>query len=146
MTVYLQPTGPTAEIALLPGDPKRAMELANRVMVAPRMSNLSRGLWGYYGETPDGRELTVQSTGIGAPAKRVDASRRERRRPRLGHPLRCRRTARDRDGLGPDRQRIRRRRTPCRRCPRAGVTGAWRAGRRGLGRAPGSVLGDGQPG
>src|SRR5436190_1162630 len=73
MTVYLQPTGPTAEIALLPGDPKRAMELANRVMVAPRMSNLSRGLWGYYGETPDGRELTVQSTGIGGPSAAIVA-------------------------------------------------------------------------
>lgn len=73
MTVYLQPTGPTAEIALLPGDPKRAMELANRVMVAPRMSNLSRGLWGYHGETPLGRELTVQSTGIGGPSTAIVA-------------------------------------------------------------------------
>lgn len=32
------------------------------------MSNHNRGLWGYHGETPDGRPLTVQATGIGAPS------------------------------------------------------------------------------
>lgn len=71
MSVYLQPTGPIAARALLPGDPKRAMEIANRVLVAPRMSNLSRGLWGYHGETAAGAALTVQSTGIGAPSAAI---------------------------------------------------------------------------
>jgi uridine phosphorylase len=37
-------------------------------MVQPRMSNHHHGLWGYYGETPAGRELTVQGTGIGGPS------------------------------------------------------------------------------
>lgn len=32
------------------------------------MSHLARGLWGYVGQTPDGRGLTVQSTGAGGPA------------------------------------------------------------------------------
>lgn len=32
------------------------------------MSNHNRGLWGYHGETPAGRALTVQATGIGAPS------------------------------------------------------------------------------
>ena len=35
------------------------------------MSNLSRGLWGYHGATPEGRDLTVQSTGIGGPSAAV---------------------------------------------------------------------------
>ena len=61
---HLRPTAPIAPDALLPGDPKRAMELAAAVARKPVMSNLSRGLWGYHG-IGDGRELTVQSTGIG---------------------------------------------------------------------------------
>ncbi len=32
------------------------------------MSNHSRGLWGYSGQTPAGRPLTIQSTGIGGPS------------------------------------------------------------------------------
>lgn len=71
MAVYLKPSGPIASRALLPGDPKRAMELANRVLVKPLMSNLSRGLWGYHGATPSGHELTVQATGIGAPSATI---------------------------------------------------------------------------
>jgi len=35
------------------------------------MSNHHRGLWGYHGETADGRELTVQSTGIGGPSAAI---------------------------------------------------------------------------
>lgn len=65
MTTYLRPTAPVAADALLVGDPKRAMDLAALLMEKPRMSNLSRGLWGYHGVTRDGHELTVQSTGIG---------------------------------------------------------------------------------
>jgi uridine phosphorylase len=37
-------------------------------MVKPRMSNHHRGLWGYHGYTEEGRELTVQATGIGGPS------------------------------------------------------------------------------
>ncbi len=68
MTMYLRPTAATARSALLPGDPKRAMELAAELMDRPLMSNLSRGLWGYWGQLGPGRELTVQSTGIGGPS------------------------------------------------------------------------------
>lgn len=32
------------------------------------MSNHARGLWGYYGSTPAGDPLTIQSTGIGGPS------------------------------------------------------------------------------
>jgi uridine phosphorylase len=66
--LYLRPTAPIAADALLPGDPKRAMELATALMQKPLMSNLSRGLWGYSGTTRPGRRLTVQSTGIGGPS------------------------------------------------------------------------------
>lgn len=68
VTTHLRPTAAIAANALLPGDPKRAMDLAARIMAKPLMSNLSRGLWGYWGHTVDGHELTVQSTGIGGPS------------------------------------------------------------------------------
>ncbi|CAN5587549.1 purine-nucleoside phosphorylase [soil metagenome] len=71
MSVYLQPNGPVAKRALLPGDPKRAMELANLLLEKPLMSNLSRGLWGYHGATSAGEKLTVQATGIGAPSATI---------------------------------------------------------------------------
>jgi uridine phosphorylase len=62
---------PTAEIhpdAILVGDPGRAMALAQLLTVQPKMSNHARGLWGYSGRTPEGKGLTVQSTGIGGPS------------------------------------------------------------------------------
>jgi len=68
---HLRPTAPIAPDALLPGDPKRAMDLATTLLVKPLMSNLSRGLWGYHGRTPEGDELTVQSTGIGGPSAAI---------------------------------------------------------------------------
>ena len=85
------------------------MELANRVMVEPLMSNLSRGLWGYHGETPLGRELTVQSTGIGAPSATIVAHELAglgvRTAVRVGTCVGSRRpaTARHGAGLGRDR-------------------------------------------
>lgn len=65
---YLRPTAPIAGAAVLPGDPKRAMDLATALFERPLMSNLKRGLWGYHGELEDGTGLTVQSTGIGGPS------------------------------------------------------------------------------
>lgn len=47
------------------------MDLATTLLEKPLMSNLSRGLWGYHGRTPEGGELTVQSTGIGGPSAAV---------------------------------------------------------------------------
>ena len=68
---HLRPTGAVAGDALLTGDPKRAMDIAAALLPKPLMSNLSRGLWGYHGATPEGHELTVQSAGIGAPSAAV---------------------------------------------------------------------------
>ena len=42
---------PIAPDVLLPGDPGRAMAMAQALLVAPKMHNLHRGLWGYTGET-----------------------------------------------------------------------------------------------
>ncbi len=66
--VHLRPSAPTASDALLCGDPSRALAIAQRVLVKPRMSNHHRGLWGYHGYTGTGHELTVQATGIGGPS------------------------------------------------------------------------------
>ena len=35
------------------------------------MSNHARGLWGYTGHTPGGRELTIQATGMGGPSAAI---------------------------------------------------------------------------
>jgi uridine phosphorylase len=69
--VHLRPTAPIAADALLPGDPGRALALAQELLEAPKMSNHHRGLWGYYGETAAGRPLTIQATGIGGPSAAV---------------------------------------------------------------------------
>jgi uridine phosphorylase len=42
--------------------------LAQTLLEEPKMSNHARGLWGYWGKTPLGRELTVQATGMGGPS------------------------------------------------------------------------------
>lgn len=55
-----------ARDALLPGDPARALALAQELLDQPLMSNHARGLWGYTGDTPSGERLTIQSTGLGA--------------------------------------------------------------------------------
>ena len=70
--IHLQPTAPVAERALLPGDPGRALALAQALLDGPRMSNHHRGLWGYTGPaTADGEPLTIQSTGMGGPSAAI---------------------------------------------------------------------------
>ena len=68
MTDHLRPTASIAPAALLPGDPGRALALAQDLLEAPRMANHARGLWGYTARTHAGDELTIQSTGIGGPS------------------------------------------------------------------------------
>src|ERR1700751_2288272 len=69
--IHLQPTAPLAERVLLPGDPGRALLLAQSLLTEPRMFNHNRGLWGYTGSAPDGRTLTIQSTGMGGPSAAI---------------------------------------------------------------------------
>ncbi len=71
MTIHLRPSSPLAPDALLPGDPARAMLLAQLLLVKPKMHNLHRGLWGYSGATPAGMPLSIQSTGMGAPSAAI---------------------------------------------------------------------------
>lgn len=68
MPVRIRPTAPIAGDAILVGDPGRALLLAQELLEAPKMSNHARGLWGYFGSTPSGTQLTIQSTGIGGPS------------------------------------------------------------------------------
>jgi DeoD family purine-nucleoside phosphorylase len=70
-TLHLHPTAPLADRVLLPGDPGRALLLAQALMTEPRMFNHNRGLWGYTGEAHDGRPLTIQSTGMGGPSTAI---------------------------------------------------------------------------
>jgi uridine phosphorylase len=68
MPARLRPTAPLASDAVLVGDPGRALLLAQELLTEPKMSNHARGLWGYSGETADGKRLTIQATGMGGPS------------------------------------------------------------------------------
>ncbi len=72
--IHLAPTAELAERVLLPGDPGRALLLAQDLLQAPRMFNHHRGLWGYTGTASDGLALTVQSTGMGGPSAAIVVS------------------------------------------------------------------------
>jgi uridine phosphorylase len=69
--IHLRPTAPLGERVLLPGDPGRALALAQSLLSEPRMFNHHRGLWGYTGAAPDGQPLTIQSTGMGGPSAAI---------------------------------------------------------------------------
>jgi uridine phosphorylase len=70
-TIHLRPTATLAERVLLPGDPGRALELAQFLLDQPLMFNHHRGLWGYTGAASDGAPLTIQSTGMGGPSAAI---------------------------------------------------------------------------
>ncbi len=71
-TIHLHPTAELAERVLLPGDPGRALLLAQELLDAPRMFNHHRGLWGYTGAARgDGEPLTIQSSGMGGPSAAI---------------------------------------------------------------------------
>jgi DeoD family purine-nucleoside phosphorylase len=67
----VNPAAQLAERVLLPGDPHRALAMAQSLLEAPVMFNHNRGLWGYTGVAPDGEPLTVQATGMGGPSAAV---------------------------------------------------------------------------
>jgi uridine phosphorylase len=69
--IHLRPHADVAERVLLPGDPGRALRLAQQLLEAPRMLNHHRGLWGYTGTAADGAPLTIQSTGLGGPSAAI---------------------------------------------------------------------------
>jgi uridine phosphorylase len=70
--LHLRPTAPLADRVLLPGDPGRALALAQVVLGDDRrMFNHHRGLWGYTGTAADGAPLTIQSTGMGGPSAAI---------------------------------------------------------------------------
>ncbi len=69
--IALQPTTALSERVLLPGDPGRALMLAESLLDGAKMFNHNRGLWGYTGLAPDCEPLTIQSTGIGGPSAAI---------------------------------------------------------------------------
>jgi uridine phosphorylase len=70
--IHLRPNAPVAERALLPGDPGRALRLAQHLLATPmQVLNTNRGLWGYTGTAGDGAPLTIQSTGMGGPSTAI---------------------------------------------------------------------------
>jgi uridine phosphorylase len=69
--VHLEPAAELAERVLLPGDPRRALVVAQSLLDQPKMFNHSRGLWGYTGTAADGEPLTVQATGMGGPSAAI---------------------------------------------------------------------------
>lgn len=71
---HIHQTTELAERVLLPGDPGRALRLAQELLEAPKMLNHNRGLWGYTGTAADGGLLSIQSTGIGGPSMAIVAT------------------------------------------------------------------------
>jgi len=69
--IHIKPTTELAERVLLPGDPHRALAVAQALLESPLMFNHTRGLWGYTGKAADGEPLTVQSTGMGGPSAAI---------------------------------------------------------------------------
>lgn len=70
--IHLRPTAQLAPRVLLPGDPGRALALAQVLIERPKMFNHHRGLWGYTGPArADGELLTIQSTGMGGPSAAI---------------------------------------------------------------------------
>jgi DeoD family purine-nucleoside phosphorylase len=69
--IHLHPTAELAQRVLLPGDPGRALALAQILLEKPLMFNHHRGLWGYTGRATDGELLTIQSTGMGGPSAAI---------------------------------------------------------------------------
>ena len=72
--VHIHQTAELAERVLLPGDPGRALRLAQGLLDAPLMLNHNRGLWGYTGIAADGLALSIQSTGMGGPSAAIVVS------------------------------------------------------------------------
>lgn len=71
--IHLRPAADLAERVLLPGDPHRALAVAQHLLDGPKMFNHSRGLWGYTGIAADGEPLTIQATGMGGPSAAIVA-------------------------------------------------------------------------
>jgi DeoD family purine-nucleoside phosphorylase len=69
--IHLKPAADLAERVLLPGDPHRALAVAQALLDQPKMFNHHRGLWGYTGRAGDGELLTVQATGMGGPSAAI---------------------------------------------------------------------------
>ncbi|MTD46897.1 hypothetical protein GKE82_22040 [Conexibacter sp. W3-3-2] len=69
--IHVHPTTELAPRVLLPGDPGRALALAQLLLDGPKMFNHHRGLWGYTGPAADGELLTVQATGMGGPSAAI---------------------------------------------------------------------------
>ncbi|MEX2195598.1 MAG: hypothetical protein WD844_09965 [Thermoleophilaceae bacterium] len=69
--LHLKPACELAERVLLPGDPHRALAVAQALLDKPRMFNHHRGLWGYTGVAADGEPVTIQATGMGGPSTAI---------------------------------------------------------------------------
>jgi len=69
--IHIKPAAELAERVLLPGDPHRALAVAQALLDQPKMFNHHRGLWGYTGAAGDGELLTVQATGMGGPSAAI---------------------------------------------------------------------------
>ena len=68
--IHLKPTAPLAERVLLPGDPGRALLLAQSLLEAPKMFNHNRGLWGYTGRPATASRSRSRAPGWAARARR----------------------------------------------------------------------------
>ena len=101
--IHLRPAAELAERVLLPGDPHRALAVAQVVLDQPRMFNHTRGLWGYTGHGARRRAAVGPVHRHGRPERRDRG--RGADRPRRPHAHQDRHLRRAGRGLGARRAR-----------------------------------------
>ena len=69
--LHLRPTAPLAERVLLPGDPGRALALAQALLAGAAHVQPPPRPVGLHGRGPDGEPLTIQATGMGGPSAAI---------------------------------------------------------------------------
>ena len=134
-TIHLHPTAELAERVLLPGDPGRALALAQLLLEKPLMFNHHRGLWGYTGWPPTASCSRSRAPAWAAPARRSCCTSWSHwaRGARSGWAPAARWTARSRSASWWWRAR---RSPPTGRAERWGPASAWRPTRRSPQRSP----------
>ena len=68
MSTHINNKAKFAKTVLMPGDPLRAKWIAETFLKDPKLVTSVRGILGYTGLTPDGKEISVMASGMGVPS------------------------------------------------------------------------------
>ncbi len=68
MSTHIKDDAYFAKTVLMPGDPLRAKYIAENFLVDYKEVTSVRGILGYTGKTPEGKEISVMASGMGIPS------------------------------------------------------------------------------